>query len=156
MQIDSSTSHDCEVWVLLHQVSDASIRAREKELAQFGLSFIESEALYVIQAVGRNATPAQISRWLYRRPHSISDLLKRMEKKGLVKKSKDLEKRNMVRVSLTAKGKRAYENSLKTISISRILEAIPKEDMIKLASYLKAIRDKAIIENGESINLPFP
>jgi DNA-binding MarR family transcriptional regulator len=44
-----------------------------------------------------------------REPHTITKLLHRMEKVGLVTKTNDLEKKNMVGVSITEKGQQAYE-----------------------------------------------
>ena len=113
MQDVSFTDQDYRLWVLLHQTRDAVHIARKKELGRFEISTIQAAALFIIQAIGEQATPAEISRWLFRKPHSVSGLLNRMEKEGLVKKTKDLDKKNLVRVTLTEKGRQAYNHSLK-------------------------------------------
>ena len=72
-----------ELWVLFHQACDAMARAREDELRKFGISRIQAAVLFIIKAIEGPATPAEISRWLFREPHTVFRLLKRMEKQGL-------------------------------------------------------------------------
>ena len=91
MNAPLSTDQDYNLWVLLHQAKDAVFKAREKELSQYGISAMEAAALFIIQAIGDKATPAEISRWIFREHHTVTALLSRMEKKGLITKVKDLE-----------------------------------------------------------------
>ena len=44
----SSVDEDYSLWMLLHQTTDAVAKARQKELNQSGISFIEVGALVVI------------------------------------------------------------------------------------------------------------
>lgn len=101
MQDSSSVDRDYKLWVLLRQAADAIYKARSKELSPLGLSPMASAILFIILAIGERATPAEISRWMFREAHSVSGLLDRMEEKGLVRRTKDLEKKNLVRISLT-------------------------------------------------------
>ena len=84
-------NEDFELWVLLRHTVDAMLRAREKELRKTGISRIQSAVLFIVKNIATPATPLAISRRLLREPHSTSELLSRMAKKGLVKKVKDLE-----------------------------------------------------------------
>jgi len=52
---------DYNLWVLLHQTTDAVAKARQKELNQYSISVIEVGVLVVIQAIGERATPKVIS-----------------------------------------------------------------------------------------------
>jgi DNA-binding MarR family transcriptional regulator len=96
-------------------------RAREKELQRYKLTPEQSQLLAVAQALENKATPAKISKYMIREPHTVSSLVNRMERAGLVKKIQDLERKNWVRVVLTEKGKDAYELSTKRGPIHRIL-----------------------------------
>ena len=90
----SSTDQDYKLWVLLNQVRDAVLKARQKELDQYNISASQAATLFVIEAIGPKATPAEISRRLFRKPHSVAGragILSRMEKKGLVRRFKDLD-----------------------------------------------------------------
>jgi MarR family multiple antibiotic resistance transcriptional regulator len=137
---------DYELWVLLQQARDAVFRAREKELRKCGISTVQSAVLFIIQAIGHGATPAEISRWMFRRPHGVSALLDRMEKEGLVKKVKDLDRKNMVRVEITEKGYQAYDDSTRRESVHRIMSSLSEEQRRQLKSWLLKVRDTACEE----------
>jgi len=147
---------DYELWVLLYQAKDAIEIAREKELRPYGISPMQAAVLFIVQAIGDKATPAEISRWMFRQHHSVSGLLNRMEKAGLVKKTKDLDRKNLVRVTLTEKGQQAYRDSLKRESLHNIMPSLSKEKRQQLKSYLKELRDTALKEVGNEFKLPFP
>lgn len=135
---------DYNLWMLLNQARDAVLKARRKELYQYNIPTRQATALFAIQAIGDKATPGEIARWLFREPHTVSGLLSRMEKKGLVRTSKDLDRKNMVRVTLTDKGKQAYHQSTKRESIRRIMSSLSEEQQQQLASSLQTLRDAAL------------
>jgi len=142
----SPVDEDYNLWILLHQTTDAVLRARQKELDQFDISVIEVGVLVVIQAIGEKATPSEISRRIFREPHTVSALLNRMEKKGLVKKTQDLDRKNMVRVSITEKGRQAYDKSTKRKSIYKMISSLSEEERQQLRSCLEKLRNKAFKE----------
>ncbi len=142
----SPVDEDYNLWVLLHQTTDAALRARQKELDQVGISVVEVGVLVVIQAIGEKATPAEISRRIFREPHTVSALLNRMEKKGLLRQTQDLDKRNLVRVSITEKGRQAYDKSTRRKSIYKIISSLSKEERQQLRSCLEKLRNKAFKE----------
>lgn len=151
-----STDTDYNLWVLLRQTRDAMVKARERELEKFGISSIQAAVLFTIQAIGPEATPAEISRRLVREPHSVSGLLSRMEKQGIIKRSRDLPKRNMVRVEMTEKGSEAYEQSTKRLSMHQIMSVLSEEEQKNLWDYLEKLRDKSLKLAGIGYELPFP
>jgi MarR family 2-MHQ and catechol resistance regulon transcriptional repressor len=71
-----------------------------------------------------------------------------MAKKGLIKKSKDLERKNMVRVTLTEKGKEAYEVTTKRGPIHRILGILNKDERREFHGYLERVLAKSREELG--------
>ena len=145
---ESAIDRDYNLWVLLHQVSDIIFNAREAELQQYGFPATQAEVLFVIKAIGDKVTPAQISRMIFRRPHSVSGIIDRMVKAGLVKKTKDLHKKNLIRVTLTAKGEEAYKQALKRKSIPKIMSALSEAERQKLKSLLETLRNKGLKELG--------
>jgi DNA-binding MarR family transcriptional regulator len=156
MNTPKTRDRDYELSVLLNITSDAIMRAREKELIKHGISSIEAGVLFIVESIGDRAIPAEISRWIFREQHTVSALLVRMEKKGLIKKTKDLEKKNLVRVSLTEKGKQALDNSKSRESIHKIIPALSKEQRQQLNSYLRTLRDRAFEEIRLEHRPPFP
>ena len=138
------TDQDGDLWTLLAQTRDAMFKAKQKELNEYKISATASSALSVIQSIGNRAIPAEISRRLFREPHSISGLLNRMEKAGLVRKTKDLDKKNLVRVELTDKGYEAYYQSMGGESIPKIVSSLSDKDCEQLRSSLQTLRDEAL------------
>lgn len=133
-----------ELWILLAQATEAMLKARWKELAPHNLTPRQSAVLFYIRAIGDKATPAEISRGLFRESHSISEILGRMEKQGLLRKVKDLSRKNLVRVELTEKGYEACNRSAKQESIDKILSSLSNGERQQLRFYLERLRDKAL------------
>ena len=156
MKTNMPVDPEYELWVLLHQAVDAMIRARENELRKFGISRIQAAVLFIIKAIDGPATPAEISRWLFREPHTVFGLLVRMEKQGLVRRDKDLERRNMIRVTITEKGEKAFRRSRDMKVIRTILSGISPEQRDNLKPYLETLRKRALKELGVKHQLPFP
>lgn len=143
------------MWTMLHQARDAIFKLREKELKKFGISTPKAEVLFTIEAIGYRATPTEISRHLLREFHSVSSILSRMEKEGLVKKVNDLNRNNLVRVYLTDKGRQVYHEAIKRETILKILSCLSETEGQQLASSLRKLRDEALKDLGieDRINL---
>lgn len=144
------------LWTMLEQVHSGITLARDRELEKHGISTIKAAALFIISSIGNEATPAEISRWILRRPHSVSGLLDRMEKDGLIKKTKNLHKKNLVRVTITPKGRKAYEISLKRKTINQVLAALTSAEQKQFYAYLEKLRNKALKVAGIPTKPPFP
>jgi len=155
MKKSSLEDRDFSLWMLLSEVTDGIRKARKKELMAHSVLPGHSPLLQAVQDAGSRATPSEIARRLFRRPHTISQLLNRMEKKGLVKKSKDLKRKNMVRVTLTEKGQQAYYRSTKRESIYRIMSSLSEEQRQQLRSCLQMLHDKVWKEPGIEYTPPF-
>jgi DNA-binding MarR family transcriptional regulator len=112
-----------------------------------GLSMMHAAVLYIVKASKEPVTPAQISRWLFREPHSVSGLLQRMEKQGLLKRAKDLERKNVIRVTLTEQGEEACRRSREMKPIHRIMSHLSPEESDSLRASLTTLRDKALEEH---------
>lgn len=152
--MNSKSESNSNLWLLLLRTRDSISNARSIELRQYGVSSREAGTLIAIQSIGKKATPAKISRWLYRKPHTIAGILMRMQKKGLIRRNKDLEAKNMIRISMSEKGKKAYNNAVKRESINEIFNVLSDEEKDNLYSSLTKIMDAALKETGEDIFLP--
>ena len=145
-----------EIWGLLDQACDAIGRARDNELRQIGISKMQAWVLFIVKAINGPATPAEISRWLFREPNTVSALLDRMEKQGLVRKVRNLEKKNLIRVVITEKGEEAYQQSKEAKVIHDVLSCFSQEERDNLRAYLETLRNKAVGELTVRHQLPFP
>lgn len=133
-----------KLWVLLAQTREAMLKSRQKELGRYNISPRQSAVLLFLQVAGDKVTPAEISRGLFRESHTISEILSRMEKQGLLKRVKDLSRKNLVRVELTEQGREACNRSAKRESIHKILSVLSSEERQQLELYLRRLRDKAL------------
>ena len=144
-----------KLWVMLEQAHSAIFAAREKDLAQYRTSPMKAAVLFAVQQIGSEVTPAEIARWILRKSHTVSGLLDRMEKDGLITRRKNLPKKNLVRVTMTDKGKKTLCNSMRRDSIRKIFAAIPKEDRKQLYTQLEKLRAKGLKLSGFP-KPPFP
>jgi DNA-binding MarR family transcriptional regulator len=144
----SDDDSDQDLWLLLTHTRYAVFRAREKELQRYGVSPEQVGLLFVVQALGPKATPAAISRHIIRQPHTVSALVDRMAKRGLVKKVKDLDRKNLVRVVMTEKGKKTYELSTKRGPIHRIMSSMDPQEKENFRATLEKLMSTARKEIG--------
>ncbi|MFC2047630.1 aldehyde ferredoxin oxidoreductase N-terminal domain-containing protein [Chloroflexota bacterium] len=128
----------------------------KKELEQFGISTMEAAVLFVIQIVGRRATSAEIARWLFREPHSTVGYINRMEKKGLVRRVRDLNKKNQIRIAMTRKGRQVFAQSEKTEEFKRIFNRLSEEERQQLGSLLEKVLDATLKELAIDRRPPYP
>lgn len=62
----TSEDDDQDLWLLLTHARYAAVRAREMELQRYDVSPEQMGLLFVVQALGREASPAGISRHMLR------------------------------------------------------------------------------------------
>ena len=156
MKESASPDKPYELWVLLAQARESMFKARKKELHRQGLHPRQAAVLHTIYFLGDSATPAEISRWLLREPHTISVLLNKLEEQGLVKKARDLDRKNVIRVSLTERGCEAHHKTLKRNSMHKIISCLSEEEQRQLWSYLERLRARALKYIGANFKPPFP
>jgi DNA-binding MarR family transcriptional regulator len=144
----SYSDEDHDLWMLLTHTRYAIYRAREKELQRYGVSPEQVGVLFIVQALGNRATPSEISRYILRQPHTVSALIERMSEKGLVKKVHDLDKKNLVRVSLTEKGQKIYDSSTKRGPIHKIIGVLSDEERTQFRTLLDKLHLRARKEIG--------
>jgi DNA-binding MarR family transcriptional regulator len=148
-------NQDFNLWILLAQTRALLFSAGEAELAKFGISLMQGWTIFTIKAIGNKATPAEISRWLGREPHTVSSLLSRMVDLGLVRKEKSLDKKNLVRILLTDKGEQLYQSAIGMQSMHEIMSALNMEERRQLQSILEKLRDRTQKKLGRKYTLPY-
>jgi DNA-binding MarR family transcriptional regulator len=143
---DKNIVESYQLFQLLRYTADAIHRAREYELKKYNLTPEQAGALVCILSLGNKATQAELSRWLFRLPNSITILINRMEKLGLVKKKPDKKRKNINRLSLTKKGYEAYLHSIEFQAFHPIVAILPEAERRQLWTSLENIREK-VFEN---------
>ena len=142
-----------DMWVLLDQAHFAVARSRFMELAQYKLTKEQAQILYVLRIYGGSATMNQIASFTLRQRHSVSTLVNRMEKVGLLKKVK-VNKEKVFKVIVTKKGKERYE-SVPQESIEMVFSTLSTADKRKFGLYLNKLQKKARSLLGLDYKPPF-
>jgi DNA-binding MarR family transcriptional regulator len=135
------------LWVLIAQTRDAMLRARERDYARYGISNERRAILWLIQNNGGRANPVEIARDLFRELHSVTEMLKRMEKDELITRYRGTG-RSKVEVGLTEKGLDVFNQSLHNETDKRTFSVLTTEERERLASYLWKLRSKAFQDLG--------
>ncbi len=151
----SDTDELYNLWLVLVKSRRGLFKAREKELIQYGITPEQAGALHIMHNIGEPVTRSEISRLTFREVHTVSGLVTRMEKAGLVRLIPDKDRKNRVRVVMTEKGKEAYLQSTKRESIHRILSVLSKEERKQLRLSLEKVMDRALKELGQYYKPPF-
>jgi DNA-binding MarR family transcriptional regulator len=135
------------LWVLIAQTKDAILKARQRDYARFGISDDRRAILYIIMDNGGTATPVVIARNLFRELHSVTEMLKRMEKDGLVERRKGTG-RSRVEVVITQQGIDVFEQSYHNETDQRIFSALTKQERERLSQYLWKLRSRVLEDLG--------
>ena len=156
MRTHALEDRDFASWVFMSRTRDAILRSRVKELQKHNLSARQSSVLIVLEELDDKATPAEVSKWVFRESHSVSNFLIRMERDGLIKRVKDLDKKNMIRIEITDKGREAVHEAKKMESVHKIMAVLSDEEHQQLMAITQKLWNKSLEELRIKNRLIFP
>ncbi len=132
-------------WLLLHQTYNLVVKAEDAVFAKVGLTTQHHAVLIAMKYIESPVTPSDIAHWLDRNTNTITTLVDRMEKDGLVKRARDLRDRRSVRLVMTEKGKEVLDQAtvLGWQLVQDILQGLSEEELRALTRLLEAVRGKA-------------
>ena len=131
------------LWGRLFLATTLVERAREVELSRVNISLIQAMVLYALKLSPEPLTPSKLARMLCREQHSMSALIDRMEKQGLIQKKHDLSPKNLVRVVVTEKGEEAFQRQRSVNAVSNITSSLTREEREALGSCADKLRVRA-------------
>ncbi len=143
MKTNGSQRLDFKFWVEILRTTSALQKVRQKELRKLGVSVMEASIIFEVGQSGNSITPAGVSRNLIQEAHAVSQLLVKMENRGLLRRNKDLPRRNMIRLELTEQGENIFQESKKIKSIVPILAALTDKEKERLIKDFKKLLEKA-------------
>jgi DNA-binding MarR family transcriptional regulator len=144
------------LWQMMARTDHIIAKLRQKELRRYGITMNEAIVLFTVLRLKGLVTPANISQQLFWEPHTVSEQLKSMEAKGLIRKVRDLQRQNLIRVEITERGLEAYRQSAKRKSTRELMSVLDKEDQVQLWTLLAKLRERAMHESGLGYPEPFP
>jgi len=137
-----SQNIDMKLWLLMHRVRDALVLCEDSILREYGLTMEQFAVLAAVKSRGGSLRPTDLAFILERSANSVSMLVDRMVKAGLVKRTRDRRDRRVVRVSLTNKGENALKPSTPAVweFIQKILSPLSYKDKHTIASLLETVK----------------
>ena len=134
------TMDDYSIWGKITEVYDLICKARSVELRKLGLTAEKSKILRVLMVENGTSTINEIAAMTLKRHNTISLIIKRMEKAGLVKREK-IDSSNRYKISITEKGIELFE-TMPLNSIDMIFSALSPEEKAILVSLLEKLDKK--------------
>jgi MarR family 2-MHQ and catechol resistance regulon transcriptional repressor len=129
------------LWLLLRRVGDALGLCQDLVYGKYGLTTEQFGVLASIKARGP-LRPLDLASILERSPNSMSMIVDRMVKAGLVRRTRDRKDRRAVFVSMTDKGREAVEPAIPAgwEFIHKVVSPLSYDDQRALASMLETVK----------------
>jgi DNA-binding MarR family transcriptional regulator len=132
--------------ITLHALLDSTRETIQKavnmELAQYQMTLSQVKVMHLLATNKEPLTLNQLAELCIRELNSITTLISRMQKKGLVQKVKNSGD-NRTYVTLTDKGLDIYNNTVTERSIILIFDILSDEEKQQLGSLLSRLQKKA-------------
>jgi DNA-binding MarR family transcriptional regulator len=160
MKQEKITPNEHRLWVIVHQNYDLMTRGEDEMLGKQGVTSQQFLILWIIKFLSEiKEEPviiADLAPILYRRLNSISLIIDRMEKNGLVKKVRDLPDRRAIRLQLTKKAEKLFNTASKPNReyIKRIFSAFSEKEqetfLALMKKFKKSLNEELNIEHQET------
>ncbi|MCJ7743032.1 MAG: MarR family transcriptional regulator [Dehalococcoidales bacterium] len=144
--IDVNPEHTTtRVFILFVQTADAVLKYADASFYKAGLSVIKFIVLRVLAANGGTMTPSEIAEWTLRERHSITTLVDRMRKDGLVKTEPHSMDKRSINVTLTDKGREVLSQAAPAAQeiVNQAMLSIGEGDAAALEKSLIVLRQNA-------------
>jgi len=140
---------DYNLFMLVGLALTAIFKARHKQVKHLGLTPAEFHLLLLVSELGESAFPAEISRWMMRKPPTVSRLLDRMERNTLVRRTKPSGNSKIRRIVMTRKGREALEKARSPDVLALIVDALSEDEFRLLWHLLEKLKDTALLQARE-------
>jgi DNA-binding MarR family transcriptional regulator len=129
------------LWLLLRRVGETLMLCQDSVFSKYNLTTEQWGVLTAIKARGP-LRPSDLSRILERTPNSMSMLIDRMVKAGLVRRTRDRKDRRVVTVSFAGKGEKAVQPAIIAgwEFIHEILSPLSYDEQRDLANLLETVK----------------
>jgi DNA-binding MarR family transcriptional regulator len=140
---------DFRLWKFLDRTTHVILLSRELELASFGLTQEQAYVLDIINNHGGLTTIGVIAEITLRQHHSISALIARMEKQGLVAKKRNSENWRQYDIIMTERGRDLLQKTTLRKSIEAVFSALSRENKRELSALLTQLLSSGYKETGK-------
>ena len=143
------------LWFLMHRDVGLFRVCEDQAYSKKGLTMEQFTVLAAVKQIGPPAGVIEIAKWIGRSPNSISMIVDRMVKAGLVRRTRDKIDRRMVNVTPTSKADDLFRLAVPEgwEFIQRIMSSLSEADRHTLARLLETLRYETLkyLNPGEDI-----
>jgi len=130
------------LWFMIHRTHEMLKICEDRVFGEYKLTTEKYIVLATIKYLGGPVRPSDVARWLGRSPNSISMMVDRMVKAGLLRRLRDRKDRREVRLVITSKGETALKPA--TLAgwefIQKILSQVSYDDRHTLMRLLDTLQ----------------
>jgi len=143
-KMDKSKNINFGLWLLYSRTHQLIRKTRAREFDKYGIWGRCAAVVEMAMRMGRNATQAAIVNETNFERNTISEQLSRMERDGIIIRHRDLDRKNAIRIEVTEKGRKIYEDSRNHDSIDSALATLTEDEKLELWRIVSKIREKII------------
>ena len=142
---------DYNLFMLIGLTLNAIFRARHHQVKELGLTPAEFHLLLLVSELGGTANPGEIAQWMMRKRPTISGLLNRMEKNGLIVRTAYKNNKKLRKVTITKKAQEYLDKlSGKEDILNVIMNSLQPEEYEHLWMLLEKLRGVALSSTDET------
>ena len=133
-------------WAQLRHTWIAMNKVAEVRLGKIGATPESIAILWACRDFPDPLRPAEIARLVFRAPHTVAGLLKRMEKEGLVVRIPKKPGHPYTEVKLTPKGKKACAPAIEILKdvIAETMSVMSEQELEQLGELIRPLQLKAL------------
>lgn len=136
---------DYNLFMLAGLTLSAIFKARHHQVQHLGFTPTEFHLLLLVSELGGTATPTEIAQWMMRKRPTITGLLNRMEKNGLIVRKSDRKNKKVRKVAITPKAQQCLDRlSGEEDILNVIINSLTKEEYHQLWTLLEKLRGVAL------------
>jgi len=134
------------LWFLAHRTRDVLRTCEDRVFGEYGLTSEQYSVLVTIKYLQEPVRVTDLAHWLERSTNSVSMIVDRMVKAGLLTRKRDRGDRRVVNVFITSKGENALKPATKAgwNLIREILSPLSDEDRRAFVNLHETVKYKAL------------
>ena len=131
-----------ECWRQIYQTDNLFRLCQEQICQEYGLTVEQYSVIVVLNYSGGSARVTDIAQWLIRSTNSVSMIVDRMVKAGLLKRTRDRGDRRVVNVTPTGKANAAVEQAHVAVLefVRKVFQPLSDEDNNTLSDLLGTVK----------------
>jgi DNA-binding MarR family transcriptional regulator len=133
-----------DIWILLSRVYRMIANLRRMELSKHEILPVQAYILLVISKLDNDTSPSEICQYVYQQKNSVSDILNRMEKQGLIQKTETSNGKARIHIKLTKKGEKVLKLSKERTYLHSVMSSLTPQKTKQLVACLEILRNSAM------------